>query len=81
MASAPEIVKDFVIEFRHIDHLLARYARLCALCAAECQPKPVSAGVARGARKMSTFGSVNVVHDGGWIHPGEWRRYISPERR
>jgi hypothetical protein len=33
MASAPEIVKDFVIEFRHIDHLFARYARLCALCA------------------------------------------------
>jgi hypothetical protein len=28
MASAPEIVKDFVIEFRHIDHLLARYAKI-----------------------------------------------------
>jgi hypothetical protein len=33
MASAPEIVKDFVIEFRYIDHLFARYARLCASCA------------------------------------------------
>jgi hypothetical protein len=33
MASASEIVKDSVIEFRHIDHLFAQYARLCALCA------------------------------------------------
>jgi hypothetical protein len=33
MASAPEIVKDLVIEFRYINHLFAQYARLCALCA------------------------------------------------
>jgi hypothetical protein len=33
MASASEVVKDFVIEFGHLNHLFAQYARLCALCA------------------------------------------------
>jgi hypothetical protein len=32
IASAAEIVKDFVIEFADINHLSAHYAKLCALC-------------------------------------------------
>ncbi len=35
MASASGIVKDSVIEFRHINHSFPQYARLCAPCAIE----------------------------------------------